>query len=190
MDQRIGFTGQITRAAARHPWRTLGLWLVLLVAAFGASTTMNLNANTSPRGTESSEANDLIDERLRGETPPEEFVIVESTEATADEAAFSGFVESLVSDLRALDDVVSVASYLDGVDGLVSENGQTVLIIVTLSGDEDDADDVVGPLVDLVHAVVGTDGLRVTTVGFGSIGVEFSDVLAETLEQGMALTGL
>jgi RND superfamily putative drug exporter len=184
MDQRIGFTGQITRAAARHPWRTLGLWVVLLVAAFGASTTMNLSANTSTSGTEASEASDLIDERLRGETPPEEFVIVESAEATADEAAFSGFVDSLVSDLRALDDVVSVTSYLDGAEGLVSADGQTVLIIVTLSGDEDDADEVVGPLVDLVHAVDGTDGFRVTTAGFGSVGIEFSDLIAETLEQG------
>ncbi len=184
LEQRIGFTGHITRYAARHPWLTLGMWLVLLVAAFGASTTMNLNANTSTAGTEASEASDLIEERLRGETPPEEFVIVESTAATADEAAFSGFVDSLVSDLRALDDVVSVTSYRDGVEDLVSADGQTVLIIVTLSGDEDDADEVVEPLVDLVQAVDGAEGFRVTTVGFGSVGLEFNDLIAETLEQG------
>ena len=65
LDQRIGFTGQITRFAARHPWQTLGLWVVLLVAAFGASTTMNLNPNTSAAGTESAEASALIEERLR-----------------------------------------------------------------------------------------------------------------------------
>ncbi|MCH8815582.1 MAG: MMPL family transporter, partial [Chloroflexi bacterium] len=184
MDHRIGFTGKITRAAARHPWITLGLWAVLLVAAFGASTTMDLSSNTSTAGTEASKATDLIDERLRPETSPEEFVIVESPTATADEAAFSGFVDSLVSDLVGLDDVESVTSYRGGAEGLVSADGHTVLIMVILTGDEDDADDVVEPLIDVVHEVDGTEGFRVTTVGFGSVGVEFSDLISETLEQG------
>ena len=184
MDHRPGFTGKITRAAARHPWRTLGLWVVLLVAAFAASSAMDLTSNTSTAGTEASKAEDLIDNRLRGETPPEEFIIVESLTATADEAAFSGFVDSLVSDLVALDDVESVTSYRDGAEGLVSDDGHFVLVIATLAGDEDDADDVVEPLIDVVHEVDGTEGFRVTTVGFGSVGVEISDLLAETLEQG------
>ncbi len=34
------------------------------------------------------------------------------------------------------------------------------------------------------QAVDGTEGDRVTTVGFGSVGLEFSDLIAETLEQG------
>ena len=123
MDRRIGFTGKITRAAARHPWRTLGLWLALLVAAFGASTTMDLASSTDTAGTEATKAMNLIDERLRGEIPPEEFLIVESSTATVDEAAFTGLVDSLVSDLRALEEVASVTSYRDGDEGLVSGDG-------------------------------------------------------------------
>ena len=135
MDHRPGFTGKITHAAARHPWTTLGLWAVLLVVAFGASTTMDLTSDTSTAGTEASKAEGLIKDRLRGETPPEEFIIVESPTATADEAAFSGFVNSLVSDLRALDEVESVTSYRDGGEGLVSDDGHTVMVIATLAGD-------------------------------------------------------
>ena len=56
MDHRPGFTGQITRAAARHPWRTLGLWVVLLVAAFGASNTMDLASDPATAGTEATKA--------------------------------------------------------------------------------------------------------------------------------------
>ncbi|MCH7577067.1 MAG: MMPL family transporter, partial [Chloroflexi bacterium] len=184
MDHRPGFTGQITRAAARHPWRTLGLWVVLLVAAFAASSTMDLSGETATAGTEATKAMDLIDDRLRAETPPEEFLIVESQTATADEAAFSGFVDSLVSDLRALDEVDSVTSYRDGAEGLVSDDGHVALIMTTLTGDEEDAADTAEPLVDVVEEVDGTEGFRVTTVGFGSVGVEFSDLIAETLEQG------
>ena len=184
MDHRPGFTGQITRAAARHPWRTLGLWVVLLVAAYGASTTMDLAGDPATVGTEATKAEDLIADRLRGETPPEEFVIVESQTATADEAAFSGFVDSLVADLLALEDVDSVASYRDGAEGLVSGDGHVALIPVTLTGDEEDAVDTAEPLVDVVEELDGTDGFRVTTVGFGSVGGEVSRLLGETLAQG------
>jgi RND superfamily putative drug exporter len=184
MDHRPGFTGQITRAAARHPWRTLGLWVVLLVAAFGASNTMDLASNTATAGTEATKAMDLIDERLREETPPEEFLIVESQTVTADDAAFSGFVDSLVGDLRALDEVDSVTSYRDDAEGLVSDDGHVALIMATLSGDEEDAVDTAEPLVDVVEAVDGTDGFRVTTVGFGSVEGEINTLLEETLAQG------
>jgi RND superfamily putative drug exporter len=184
MEHRIGFTGKITRAAARHPWRVLGLWVVLLVAAFGASNTMDLANETAPGGTEATKALDLIDDRLRGETPPEEFLIVESPTATADEAAFSGFVDSLVSDLLALDEVESVTSYRDGAEGLVSDDGHVALIMAELTGDEEDAGDTSEPLVDLVEARDGTDGFRVTTVGFGSVEGEINALLEETLAQG------
>jgi len=186
MDHRPGFTGRITGAAARHPWRTLGLWVVLLVAAFGASNAMDLSGETATPGTEATKALDLIDDRLRGETPPEEFVIVESTAATVDQAAFSGFVDSLVGELRALEEVDSegVVSYRDGAEGLVSDDGHVALIMTTLTGDEDDAIDTAQPLVDVVEKVDGTDGFRVTTIGFGSFEGEMHSLIEENLRQG------
>jgi RND superfamily putative drug exporter len=184
MDHRPGFTGRITRAAARHPWRTLGLWVVLLVAAYGASNAMDLASNTATAGTEATKAMDLIDDRLRGETPPEEFLIVESQTATADESAFSGFVDSLVGDLRALEEVDSVVSYRDGAEGLVSDDGHVALIMTTLTGDEEDAVDTAEPLVDVVEERDGTEGFRVTTVGFGSVEGEINTLIGETMEQG------
>jgi RND superfamily putative drug exporter len=184
MEHRPGFTGWIARAAARHPWRTLGLWVVLLVAAFGASGTMNVSSNTETAGTEATTASDLIKERLREHTPPEEFLIVESQTATADEAAFSGFVDSLVSDLRALEDVDSVVSYRDGAEGLVSDDGHVALITTTLTGAEEDAADTAKPLVGVVKEADGTEGFRVTTVGFGSVEGEISTLLEENMQQG------
>jgi RND superfamily putative drug exporter len=145
---------------------------------------MNLASDTTTVGTEATKARDLIDERLRGEIPPEEFIIVESATVTADEAAFSGFVDSLVGDLRALEEVDSVTSYRDGAEGLVSEDGRVALIMSTLTGDEEDAVDTAKPLVDVLEAVDGTDGFRVSTVGFGSVEGEINDLLAETLERG------
>jgi RND superfamily putative drug exporter len=56
--------------------------------------------------------------------------------------------------------------------------------LATLTGDEQDAAETAQPLVDVVEAVDGTDGFRVTTVGFGSVEGEISTLLQETLSQG------
>src|SRR5207247_9170737 len=114
-------TGWSTRAAARHPWRVLGAWVLLVVVAFGASGMMKSSSNTATAGTEATTAQDIIKARLREQTPPEEFIIVESQTTTADEAAFAGFVDSLTADLEAADGGNSVASYRNGGEGRVAE---------------------------------------------------------------------
>ena len=187
MNHRPGFTGQLARAAARHPWRVFGLWIVLLAAAFGASGTMSMAANPATAGTEATKAKQLIDSRLRGQTPPKEFLVVESQTTTTADAAFSGFVDSLVGELRGIANIDSVVSYRDGTEGLVSADGHVALIAATFKGDEQDAVDSAKPLVDVVKAMDGTDGFRVTTVGFGSVEGEISTLMGETLSQGEAI---
>jgi putative drug exporter of the RND superfamily len=184
MEGNIGFTGRITRFAARHPWWTLGGWVLLVVAAVGVSGAMKASSNTATAGTEATKAEDLIEQRLRAETPPEEFIIVESGTTTADDPAFAGFVDTLVADIEAVDEVESVASYRNGGEGLLSEDGHTALITATLTGDKVDAADTAKPLVAVVDAADGTDGFRVTTVGFGSVEGEITSELEKTLKQG------
>ena len=182
--ERPGFTGRITLLAARHPWRTLGVWLLLVAAAFGASGAMNLTHSTAPADTEATTASNLIKERLREQTPPEEFIVVESTDTTADDTVFAGFVDSLAGDLRALPQVASVVSYRDGAEGLVSQDGHTALVTARLVGDEKDAAETAKPLVDVVQRADGADGFRVTTVGFGSVEGQITTLLQDTLKQG------
>jgi len=184
VEHNTGFTGWITGISARHPWRTLGAWVVLVVVAFGAAGAMKASSNTATAGTEATTAENLIEERLRAQTQPEEFIIVESPTTTADEAAFAGFVDSLVADLEALGEVESVASYRNGGEGLVSEDGHTALVTARLTGDKVDAADTAVPLVAVVDAADGSDGFRVTTVGFGSVEGEITSLLEDTLKQG------
>ncbi|HMM43285.1 MAG TPA: MMPL family transporter, partial [Thermomicrobiales bacterium] len=177
-------TARLARASSHHPWRTIGLWILLLATAFGAAGTMNLDASPATAGTEATEAQHLIDTRLRGETAPQEFLIVESPSSTTTDAAYGAFVDALVGDLRAAEGIASVASYRDGEDGLVSDDGHVALISATLNGDEQDAADTAKPLVAIVDAVDGTQGFRVTTVGFGSVEGEIGTLLEDTLAQG------
>jgi RND superfamily putative drug exporter len=184
MEHRLGFTGTIAKAAARHPWRTLGLWLAVVVVAYFAAGAMQLSATPDTVGTEATKAQDLIDERLRQNTPPEEFLVVESSTLTASDAAYVRFVEAVVTKLSSLEEVGTVSSYADGAPGLVSSDGHVALIPVTLAGDEEDAADLAEPVVDVVNDADGTDGFRVTTVGFGSVEGEMSTLMEETLQQG------
>jgi len=183
-NHRPGFTGQIARASARHPWRVLGLWVVLVAVAYFAAGMMSLTASPATAGTESKKAEELIEQRLRQQTQPEEFIVVESPDATAAEEKYTAFIDALISDLRALDEVDTVDSYRDGAQGLVSADGRTVLIPVTLTGDEVDAADTALPVVDVVERVDGSAGFRVTTVGFGSVEGEMTTLLEDTLKQG------
>jgi RND superfamily putative drug exporter len=170
--------------AARHPWRVLGLWVVLIAVAYFAAGMMNLTANPGTAGTESKTASDLIDQRLRHDTPPEEFIVVESATATAQDPAYAAFVDSLVGDLQGIKEVSGVKSYRDGSEGLVSADGHTVLIPVTLTGDRADAADTSAPVVDLVDAANANGAYRVTTVGFGSVESEMTTLLEKTLREG------
>ncbi len=180
----LPFSGRLARAAALHPWRTLGLWVAIIALAYLSAGTMKLSASPGTAGTEATRADELIQQRLRPETAPEEFIVVESESATANDEAFGAFVDELVGGLRGLEGVSSVASYREGAEGLVSANGRTVLIPVTLTGDMADAAETAAPLIELVDEADGWGGFRVSTVGFGSVEGEMTTLLEETLQQG------
>jgi uncharacterized membrane protein YdfJ with MMPL/SSD domain/pimeloyl-ACP methyl ester carboxylesterase len=179
-----GGTGRIARVAARHPWKTLGLWVALVVLGFGAARAMNLAPHPTPAGTEATTAHQLIKERLRRQTPPQEFIVVESPTATTDQASFAAFVDALVADLKAAGKVQSVASYRSGVAGLVSADRHTALVTADLTGGEEQVAVSAKPLTAVVAAANGKEGFRVTTVGFGSVDGEINSLLQATLEHG------
>ena len=56
----------------------------MIVTAYVSAGAMSLTPSPGTAGTESTKAKDLIDQRLRTETPAEEYVVVESPAATAD----------------------------------------------------------------------------------------------------------
>ena len=54
--------------AALHPWRTLGVWVVLVVVAFAAAGTMKASSDTATAGTEATTAENLIEAAPAAET--------------------------------------------------------------------------------------------------------------------------
>ena len=180
-------TGKLAHFSATHRWTVLGAWIVTLVAAVlvagvfseGAATDNSTNPNL-----EAGVGQALINERLNGDNAAQEFVVVEFETGTAGDAANRSFVDSLVSDLSALEDVVAVVSYLDGGEGLVTADGKAALVPTTLSVVDARAFGIIEPLLTVVEEADNMSGYRVTTVGAGSVEFEFETRAQESIAQG------
>jgi RND superfamily putative drug exporter len=181
--QTLGFTGRLAAAAARRPWTTIGVWAVVLAAAFvlaGRLGDVVTEEQTLEVATESQQGWELIESRLTGDGPAQEFVLVESAGPDFSAPAFTEEVGRLTADLRSVDHVAAAVSALDGVPGLVSADGRTALIVVTI---DEAADGMV-----VAEAITGVldagPGFRVTVVGEGSVNNEFQALAEETLLRG------
>src|SRR4051812_31039710 len=134
-------TRVIAGASGRHPWRTLGMWLVIIaVAAFlaagmGAKFNDDTNFTNNP---ESKQADTLLN--LHSDADPStETIVVKSDQWTVDEPAFQQVVQTTSSNLSAMSGVVaSVSDYYQlktaGVaeaEQLVSKDRHVTLLNVT-----------------------------------------------------------
>ena len=121
------------------PEAVVGAWIALLVlasavAGFGMNLTTSAEFTNDP---DSMKGADLLEDRLRGEDPVIETVVIRANAATIDDAAYKSIVEQTTADLRGLDGVVASADdyYETGNTALVSADKRTTLIPVTLAGD-------------------------------------------------------
>jgi putative drug exporter of the RND superfamily len=180
-------TRGLAGASARHPWRVLAVWIVLMVFAGIAASGLGSVLTTESKFLSKPEAvkgYDLIEERLHA-NPVTETVIVTSETATVDDAAFRAVVEKATADLRALEGVVtSAANYYElGDAGLVSEDRRTTLIPVVMQGEFSEATDNAKPYLAAIDAQA-TDGFRVLTVGQVSAFDEFSHIAEKDIQKG------
>jgi RND superfamily putative drug exporter len=187
----MSFTQRLALMSARRPWVTVAVWLVLLVA--GGALTMNIgDVLTSEFGMsvkpESQKADDLLEERLRGERQGEELVLVMSGDGgpTVDDPAFQSAAERIIEDLRAETERVStvISYYETQAPGLVSANQRVLVIPVRIIGDVAEGADNVKPVVDVVEEANGRDGFEVLTAGEGSIARTFNEANAHDAEAG------
>ena len=122
-------------ASSRHPWRTIGIWVVLLAISGGlAGSLLSGVLTTSAQFTNTPEAvaaADLIEARLRGPKGVTEIFILQSDSATFEDAEMEAAVKSFQQEAMALDDVNSAVSFYDTNDpSMVSDDGRTMLVPV------------------------------------------------------------
>ncbi|MEE8047161.1 MAG: MMPL family transporter [Dehalococcoidia bacterium] len=180
-------TGKLANFSARRRWTVLGVWLVVLAAAFvgaGSIGDVTADTNNSSSELEFAVANALVTARISGENPSQEFVVVEFEKGTAENAVNKEFVSNLATELQALEHVVGVTSYLDGVDGLLSSDETTALVITTLSVTDAESSDIIEPLLAVIEDGDAAVGFTVSTIGQGSLESVFMELAEETLQKG------
>ncbi|MEE9298633.1 MAG: MMPL family transporter [Acidimicrobiia bacterium] len=182
----------VARASSRRPWTVIGAWvLVLVVAGFLSSAlladvlTTDFDFTDNP---ESKRAEQLLEDRLRGEMPFTELLVVTAESATADDPAFIAYVDDLEAAAIGLGPQLVIAeSVVDyrQIPVFVSADGRAVLISVTLANtDLDEASDDAATLGETVHVVPRPEGFGVVLAGQGTSNNDFTALAEETLRKG------
>lgn len=179
------------RASSRHPWRTIVAWVAVLAGAialvasgaFGDALTNAIDFTNEP---ESKEAARLVEERLRGEEPDSELILVVSETATVEDPAFAEYVGALQEEVQALgpDVVTNVGSYLTE-DGPVSESGRAALLPVLMTEtDEDALADDAKLLDEAVTSVDRPEGFETHVAGPATLFNQFNEIIEEDIAKG------
>ncbi|MCC6224646.1 MAG: MMPL family transporter [Thermoleophilia bacterium] len=181
----------IAARCSRHPWRVVAAWaaaaagaLALIGGFLGDALTTDADLTGSP---ESIRAERLLEERLRGETPIREVVIVRSETLTVDEPEFVEFVSGLGEDLRALGPQViqgGTSYYLTRDESLVSADRRTTLLPLVLAGGYEEAADAVGSVLRVTRAADVDPRFDVLQNGLASVGKDFEQVSKHDLQTG------
>ena len=184
-------TRSLARASARHPWRTVVIWIGVIAVAVGLNVaflqdglTTEFTFSTAP---ESVRGARLLEERLRGPRPINEIIVVRSSSLIVDDDAFEATVTGLFDDVMALGpDVVEsgVNYYQFRLPNFISDDRHTVIIPFVMAGTLDQANDNIGGLFALVEEAGGADAFDVYLVGEASVAWETNELSVREIEQG------
>ncbi|MEO6197999.1 MAG: MMPL family transporter [Dehalococcoidia bacterium] len=183
-------TDSLASASARKPWFVVVAWVIVLVGAIVAISTLLEDALTTEQritNNPDSEAADGLLEEWRGETPVNEIVIIRSDELTVDDGAFQAKVESVFNGISALGPgIVSGGTnyFQSGDQSMVSEDRGTTILPFTMAGGPLDADDNIGEVLNVVEKADAAGDFEVLIVGPASINREFQEVAAKDLQTG------
>jgi RND superfamily putative drug exporter len=184
---RASTTERLARGAARRPWLTLTVWLLIVAAAVALYAAFGVNYKARESflaDPESRRAADLIAERLPSARHNTEVVIVRSRRFAVDDPAFRAVVADLRRDILAIgrQDILSVTTYQTAAEKLrpflVSESGHATIMPVVMAGGMLESEEHVTGLLDVVAAADDRPGFTVAVTGAGSWNWE-ADLLAE-----------
>lgn len=193
----LSMTARLARSSSRRPWRTVGLWIVILIAlgvvqgAIPMDSTSDVKLLNNPESEQG--WNLLIDHGIRQQRPGTETVIVRSDSTTVDDATFQAAVQQVTDALRADTEMVAnVSNYYEvnaqnpeGAAGLVSTDRKTTIIPVTLTGTLNDAVEHGADFLALIKTQKdATPNFQVLTVGDASLNEEINTISEEDIARG------
>jgi RND superfamily putative drug exporter len=162
---RGSVTVRVARWSAVHPWRAIGLWLLLVVVAVGMSVAIPKQQTQSKDEWvgQSGQAAELI-EKAGLDDRPTETVLLTDPDGPLDKAAATTAITQLQQKLKALDPVQAVGQ------PVWSDNGKAALVPIELKGTADDAADSIDTVVAATADVQKANpGLTIGQAGNASV---------------------
>jgi putative drug exporter of the RND superfamily len=186
-------TERLARSSASHPKRTLVIWLVVLIAAFGAIATLVEGTMTTEfhffGNPESKRADLLLETRLGRSADVNEVIIVRSSTVDVSDASYRAFVEELRTDVAELGSsiVASVVSYYQTDDeSMVSADRLTTIMPILMAGEFIDAESNVKSVLDIVDEANGGGTFEVFITGESTFSRDFVEGNQADAEKGEA----
>ncbi|MBA3337169.1 MAG: MMPL family transporter [Chloroflexia bacterium] len=193
----LSATARLARVSSHHPWRTVGLWIVLLLVFGGLQAVLPMKTTTDFNLLNDAESdrgwNLLTEHGIRQERSGTETVIVRSATTNVDDPAFQQAVQGVTDTLRADPEIVASATNFYEVSaqdpnaaaGLVSNDRRTTIIPVTLTGSLEDAVEHGAEFLAVIEEQgAAAAGFEVLTVGDGSLNEEINTIVEEDIARG------
>jgi uncharacterized membrane protein YdfJ with MMPL/SSD domain len=174
-------TKVITAASARHPWRTIGAWVVASVLAVAAIGMFLDSLTTEGAPTNNPQSERAIDAIARAFPPDPEslttdVVVVRSEQYTVDDAEFEAFVGRLTAEAQ---------SYVTGSEPAISADRHATLVPVAILDDDETP-----AVVERLEAADQDPAFEVSITGERSLDHDFNELSQEDLEKGELQFGL
>ncbi|AYY13147.1 MMPL family transporter [Actinobacteria bacterium YIM 96077] len=173
-------------AQARHPWRVVAVWALLLVV--GGVFAMQLHdrlggLSLTVPGTDADRADELVEEEFAEPITEQDMLVFSSDEYTATDEPFREIVDEAVAAVRDVDGVVSVIGpYQEGATGQISDDGHSAIVVIGLTGESEEHQD----LVDDLRAVtdpLATSDVQIFLTGESPLFVDLLDAEQEGLNR-------
>ena len=185
-------TERLARACSRHPWRTIGAWVVALVLAFACIALLlpgNLTSNGGAAGNPEFRQAERIEFSAFPPDPRTDFtdiVLVRSGRYTVDQPQFRAFVAGLAREGQATGKVHDARVYYVTHDrSLVSPDRHALLIPITVYDTSD-----IKPVDALVRRHDGELGFQVAITGNNVRDNDFDQLSQHDLKSGELEFGL
>jgi RND superfamily putative drug exporter len=181
-------TSGLSRASARHPWPTIGIWAVVLVVSFMIVGSLLADALTTEAKVtsmpDSRKGQELLEDRLRGPFKANEAVVISSDSLTVDSPAFQTYVSGIAGEIATLGpDVIEASTtfYQANDPNLVSADRQSTIVPIIMAGDIDTATDNIAKVLDIVDQANNSGQFTVHVSGFASVGHDFNEAAERDL---------
>jgi RND superfamily putative drug exporter len=183
-------TGRLGRWSATHPWRAIGVWLLLIAVAVLAGRAIGTaELSESAAGTGSSGRAQAAADRALPQQASEQ-VLIQSPTLTSGQPAFRAAVDDVLSRVQAAKWVTNLHSpYAPGDAGQLSRDGHSALITFNVTGSMNGSAKRVGPVLAAVaSAAAAHPQLSIDEAGMASIQRATNDKTTKDFKRAEGLS--